>query len=689
MRSSPFRIFLQKYWKPILILVLASALAYLPNLSKFTLYKDDWYYLADGFFGGPKIFHDMFFVDRPLRGYLFEGLFSLFGTNPLPYQILAYLWRLLGGLLYFWLLNLVWPKNARLNTWIAVFFTLYPGYLWWVSGVEYQPYILAQCLQLFSFITTLLFLRTSGWVKKVLLLLCAAVSGWAGYMLVDYIIGMELFRVVIVYLELKHHQPEAKGRVGLGTLIKKFIPLIVIPAGFMVWRTFFFENARPETDISLQLSQFRAAPLEVAFVWLQKLVVSFFNVTVSGWIKPFMSHFNSLGFWQLLIACGLCFLALLAARKLITPGNSAADTGSEAEGDWQKEALLGGAIGVIGGIIPIVVMNREVNIEYYSHYLLNILAASVPMLVAAVVYFRTARLRRIVFQSILAFLVFSNYCYSVSVVKEETAIADFWKQILIRVPRLKPDATLLVNLPESYEVDNWDAIWAPVNYLYAQPSEVVVADGVIRYPFAGLQPAVETSKNILMNSEEGLSYRTHAFYTRYDHLVVISQPTVDSCVHVIDSRWPRLSIADPDQVLLFAGDSKIDEIISPRTYVNIDEKIFGSLDEENWCAVYQKAELALQLEEWNQVIALEAEAASRGYQPKDQVEWLPFVQAQIHLGNVDQVASLMDQIDQPFVLQQACDAFDAMQNSNLLPASTSTVDAMRRFVCQQSDDETD
>ena len=681
MRSSSFYHFLQKYWKPILILVLASALAYLPNITKLTLYKDDWYYIADGFFGGPKIFHDMFFVDRPLRGYLYEGLFSIFGTNPFPYQVLAYVWRLLGGLLYFWLLNLIWPKNTRLNTWIAVFFTLYPGYLWWVSGVEYQPYILAQCLQVFSFVMTVLFLRTTGWAKKILFFCCAAISGWTGYMLVDYTIGMELFRLVIVYLELKHRQPGGKSRGGLGTVIKKFIPLILIPLGFMVWRTFFFDNARPETDISLQLSQFKATPLAVGFIWLQKLIVSFFNVTVAGWIKPFLSHFESISFWQLMIACGLCLVVLFAARKLLHSADEPADAGDR----WQSEALLGGAIGVIGGIIPIVVMNREVNIEYYSHYLLNILAASVPMLVAVLAYLRTSKIRETALQLILAFLIFSNYCYSVSIVKEESAIADFWQQVSLRVPRLKPDATLLVNLPESYEVDNWDAIWAPVNYLYAQPSEVVNTGGVIRYPFAGLQPAIETSKNILMNNEEGLVYRTHAFYTRYDQLLVISQPTADSCVHIIDSRWPRLSIADPDQVLLFAGDSKIDEIISPRTYVNYDEKIFGSLNEENWCSIYQKAELALQLEEWDQVAALQAEAASKNLQPKDQVEWLPFLQAHLHLGNVDQVAAIMDQIDQPFVVHQSCNTFNAMQEYNLLPASTSAADATRAIVCQSAE----
>lgn len=683
MNLNSFRSFFKKYWKALFLLFFVSALAYLPNISKLTLYKDDWYYIVDGYFGGPKIFHDMFFIDRPLRGYLWEFIFSLFKTNPLPYQIFAYVWRLISGMLYFWLLNLVWPKHEKTNLWIAILFLLYPGYLWWVSGVEYQPYILTQLLQVFSFITMLLFLKTQNLFKKAILLLCSAVAGWIGLMFVDYTIGMELFRVVIVFLFVSHALPASQLRFRIKKTLTSWLPFLIIPAGFMVWRTFFFNNIRPETSIGFQMGQFFSAPLQVGLSWLQNIIKSFINVNFFGWVKPFYDNFINIGLVEVLIALVLGALGIAAVKILLTPKSNTdlqdIDSNEETK-HWEKEAIFGGVVGVVGGIIPIVLMNRVITIESYSHYLLNILMASTPILVAIINWVKSKRLRQGILLTLAGFLILSNYSYSVNIVKEEDTIAHFWQQVTIRAPRIAPDATFLISLPNAYGVDNWDAIWAPVNYLYAQPSDVVVSNGVVRYPYAGLQPAIETSKNILMNSDLGLTYRTHSFYTRYDRLVVISQPSLESCVHIMDSRWPRLSVWDNDQVLLFASKSDITNILSPRTYVNYDEEIFGKLDENSWCGIYQKAELALQLEQWDQITELKTEADQMGYAPVDQIEWMPFLQGAIYSGDSDQIKSTMDQISQPFVASQACTTFIAMQERGYY-SNASLMEANKALVC--------
>lgn len=687
MHLNSFQSFFKKYWKALFILFFVSALAYLPNITKFTLYKDDWYYIVDGFFGGPKIFREMFYIDRPLRGYLWEYLFTFLKTNPLPYQILAYVWRLISGMLYFWLLNLIWPKHEKTNLWISILFLLYPGYLWWVSGVEYQPYILTQMLQVFSFVTMILFIKSNTVLKKLFFLGCSAVAGWISLMFVDYTIGMELFRVVIVFLVVSHELPLAKIAARIKKTILSWLPFLIIPGGFMVWRTFFFDNARSETDINLQMGQFFAAPLQVGLLWLQRFIKSFININLFGWIKPFADNFFTLGLVELLIAVVLGVLAVFVVRALLTKKNLPEDEegGSALESrQWEKEALFGGVIGVIGGIVPIVLMNREINIVSYSHYLLNPLMAAAPILFVIINWVRSQRLRQGILLFLVGFLVISNYSYSVSIVKEETTIAKFWQQVYIRAPRMAPDTTFLVNLPNSYAVDNWDAIWAPVNYLYAQPDHIDVSEGAVHYPYAGLKPEIETSKNILMNSELGIGYRTHLFYTRYDHLVVISQPSLSSCVHVIDSRWPRLSLWDSDQVLLFASKSDTSNIISPQTYVNYDEKIFGKLDENNWCGIYQKAELALQLGQWEKIAGLGSEAEANGFKPGDEIEWMPFLQGAIYYGDTDQIKSIMSQITQPFVASQACTTFNAMQQGGYYSSQTS-MDAVKALVCTHND----
>jgi len=53
-----------------------------------------------------------------------------------------------------------------------------------------------------------------------------------------------------------------------------------------------------------------------------------------------------------------------------------------------------------------------------------------------------------------------------------------------------------------------------------------------------------------------------------------------------------------------------------------------------WCYYYAKAELAYQKEDWAQVIALTDEARSLGYEPEDPFEWLPYIEAQAQMENI-------------------------------------------------------
>ncbi len=660
--------FIKKYWKSIFLLVFVAGLSYLPNISKLTLYKDDWYYFVDGFFGGSRIFHQMFFIDRPYRGYLFEYLFRILGTNPLHYQLLSFFWRVLSGITYYWLLNLVWPKNEKLNIWISIFFLLYPGYLWWVSAIEYQPMILSQLLQGFSFVMTILCLRKKGFIIKPVLFSFSVISGLISLLLVDYTIGMELFRVVLIYFSILHEDPIKKTATRIKETIIHGLPFLIIPSSFMFWRLFFFENFRTETDISIQLAKFLSAPLQIGGDWIVNLVKSIFNLNILGWIQPFSNNFFSIELANMFIAVVLATIGILVVNSLLRNDEKFCEelTDKNQVINWKKEMLIGGIIGMIGGIIPIIMMNREIAIKAYSHYLLNILFASAPFLIIVIQWFKTEKIRKLFLLGMLAFCIIANYSYSVNIKKEEKSIADFWTQVTIRAPAFEKGTTFLINLPNSSGLDNFDAIWAPINLLYMDPANINITDGIINYPYAGLSPESETTKKVIINDETEIGYRSHVSFPKLDQLVVISQPTTNSCVHVIDSKWPRLSITDPDQVLLTSPRSDISNILPERTYINIDERVFGEMPKNNWCVIYQKAELALQFEKWDEIELLRVEAEYNGFKPKDQIEWMPFLQAAIYFGDSNQISSIMSEISQPFIAVQACDAFLQMYNDGII-----------------------
>ena len=95
----------------ILLILVIAAVTYLPNLSQATIYRDDWYYTMDRLIGGPGIFQEMFSIDRPARGPLFEAYYQLFGVQPFPYHMSSFLWRFAGGLAALWLFRQLWPRQ--------------------------------------------------------------------------------------------------------------------------------------------------------------------------------------------------------------------------------------------------------------------------------------------------------------------------------------------------------------------------------------------------------------------------------------------------------------------------------------------------------------------------------------------------------------------------------------------------
>ncbi len=203
------------WWPEIIFLTIISALVYLSQVGKLSFHSDDWYFIYNGLVLGPKAFIDLTLHTRPIRGPLYELLFSLYGINPLPYNLTLYFWRLLGGVGTLWLFTLLWPRQRQANFFLTTLFLLFPGFLWWVSGFEFQPYVLSLTLQVFSIVFTLKAVTADLLWKRVVWALSAIVSGWGYLAMVEFSIGMEAFRIIAVFLLLKHNHPQVGLKISL------------------------------------------------------------------------------------------------------------------------------------------------------------------------------------------------------------------------------------------------------------------------------------------------------------------------------------------------------------------------------------------------------------------------------------------------------------------------------------------
>jgi len=351
--------------------------------------------------------------------------------------------------------------------------------------------------------------------------------------------------------------------------------------------------------------------------------------------------------------------------------------------NWIRIAILGAVIGIIGSVVPVVIMNRTVRLEDLSHYSL---AGSLPaavLIVAGIYLIRYENYRKVLFLVLLGMAVVSQHSLARNVIAEQRVIQNFWQQMSFRAPELASTTTLLINYPGITYGEETDFVWAPLNFAYLKKENVVMSSGAINYPYSSVKNNYLTLKEIIVGDDPiEAGYRTHLFLPDYENLLVISQPTTSSCVHVIDSRWPRLSIYDSDQVLLGAKYSNIEVILDSTDWPKLDPIVFGDEPVNDWCKYYEKAEYYLQIENINEVYKLYEQVLTNDLRPGDKVEWMPYLQAVMLLEDEHEIQLIASFISEdPFLMKGACDLLTALPE-NGYPLSDQIIVFSAELLCK-------
>lgn len=641
-----------------LIVVIAGA-TYLPHLSQATIYRDDWYYTMDRMIGGPGVFHEMFSIDRPARGPLFEAYYQLFGIQPFPYHMMSFVWRVAGGLAALWLFRPLWPRQRLATFLMALLFVLDPGYVRWMEGFEDQPRMLSSFLETLSIALTLKAITTTRTIPKVLAWTISILSGWAYLTLVDFAFGMEVFRLLCVFLLMSSDQ-QALPFVKRSLLaLRAWGVAVLVPAGFLFWRLFLFHNERQATDIGLQLSSLTAAPLTTGLQWLLRLVQSASNVLIPEWgVSPFQDLFQiSLPKAMLgaAVAGGAALLVLVASFLMQKVEEAEPQNPTRAShGTWQLDAIWVGLASVFAGVLPVIIANRYISVEAYSHYALPASLAGVIVVVGvlSLIHSRVVRFGSAAVLILLAIL--TQYSVGWRVLHEEQVIADFWQQVVWRAPGIKAGTTLFVNYPSVDYGEDVDAVNGPANFIYF-PQQTNQIPAV--YQLDALPQMQYTTVYVLRGINRASAYRTHVGVLNSDKMLVISQPTQSSCVHVLDSQWPRYSNQESDQVLLLGEYSKVESVLVEAETPHLAESIFGPqpAPAQTWCFFYEKAELALQKGDWETVVQIGKKLTQLDLSPEDKIEWMPFLQAYALNDDEQAFTVIAAKIEKtPFVRQEAC-----------------------------------
>jgi len=587
-----------------------AGLAYLPLMGQLGYFNDDWYLMWAAKAGGPDTFFPIFSIDRPLRAWLMYPVYSLFGENPLWYNLSAYILRVLGGLALGWMMKMLWPRMSLVALSIAVLYVIYPGFLSQPNAIDYQSHIMALFLANLSLALTIkTLLSSASKPKQVLFFSLSALTGGLYLGLMEYYIGFELIRLLLILLLALRNHTDWKQQIK--QTLRYGVPHLVIPLGFIFWRVFIFTGERQATNAGAQLISFLTSPLQTALNWFFTLSGDVLDALIFAWIIPLSQLINDVtwvGIISALLAAALSWFMITEKQETDAP--------------WNREAVWLGIGSILAGLFPVIMVNREVSFPDYSRYTLVASGGVVIILIwfaftLPKVFWQKMAIASLIFVSIL-----THSANSTRAAHETEAIKNFWWQVAWRAPQLETNTTLVALYPVGNIQEDY-FVWGPANLIYYPHSQNA------EYLQPGIYAALAGEDTLQKaKARERQVYdlrRSIRTYANYRNLLILSQPDEASCMQALDSNLPEIAATAPDFVRDIAPYSEIEHIQTNAPALTPPYYPFGAEPAHTWCYYYQKISLARQKGDWQEAHRLSAESLELGYAPKIEMEWLPLL----------------------------------------------------------------
>jgi hypothetical protein len=210
-------------------------------------------------------------------------------------------------------------------------------------------------------------------------------------------------------------------------------------------------------------------------------------------------------------------------------------------------------------------------------------------------------------------------------------------------------------LPGGYGLAEEYEVWGPVNLIY-QPEGPLKLPGQVMFDQIWVDLLLRTQQNRLVRD-------TFTIPRDYGKVIILSQSSPNTCLHVLDGRRFDQAITEArTDVRLIAKYSNVDLITTSGQQATPLAEVFGSEPPHNWCYFYQKMDLSRQMNDWKLTVDLAKQARSLGVEPADVSEWLPALEAYVYLNDMEhakQIAKLIR--DDKYSFTKMCAQYEALK----------------------------
>jgi hypothetical protein len=257
----------------------------------------------------------------------------------------------------------------------------------------------------------------------------------------------------------------------------------------------------------------------------------------------------------------------------------------------------------------------------------------------------------------------------------------FW-QMTWRAPSIKPDTLVLMNEMLFLNADN--SISAPLNWVYAPDNRSDKINYALFYPtnripdgLPELSPGIPIHYDYLAGEFDGNTSQVLSFYYVPPGCLRLLDPDIDIDNHFI---WDNSLMREASTL------TNTNRISAERT--SVMPAIYGPEPEHGWCYHFQKADLARQLNDWDEVVRLGNKAFNLDDHPNDPIERFVFIEGYAHAGDWDQAINYSREsyrVSREYVGPLLCRLWNRIEaETDQDPERSETLDEVRNaFACDQ------
>jgi hypothetical protein len=616
---------------PLIILgvCLLSFSILLPQLG---YYWDDWLTLYLTYtYEEPNAL--IYYPYRPIHAWMDVFTLSLIGLRPLFWHILSLVFRWLAAWGVWEVLKRIWPEHKHKVAWIAVLFTVYPAFSQQSVAVIFRPHWFTFVFFLLSLI---LMLEAYKNKKRFLVYTLLGVITTAVHLFnSEYLVGLELARPTILLLVVMRDVEEWKKRSI--KVLKQWIPYALVFIIFIIWR-FFIVQIENDPNPPLDLSEILTKPSNLVELFVIS-IRDMLHTLITSWYQTLQPSLISVDRPSDLIAWGIALFSFGALYFVLLVGKISFGNDVD-EKQWTRQALLIGLFATFVALVPIWLTGRKVIVGMWSDRLsLPAMFGASIFIVALVTLLIPRKVHRGIFLCLLVSLAIANQFrigndYRWDWIRQKRT---YW-QFYWRAPAIEPNTPIIGDGALTRNVSRYSAAFA-LNMLYPQDeTNPLPSYWYFEVYYNKLANRVPQILEGMPLSDEFYSVN---FKAESDDSILIFTPSgEDRCIWFLSPL--DVKNADlPTEVRQLAEISNLDRI-NPEA--NNDsyplEDIFGPEPEHTWCYYFQKASLARQYHDWKQVIVLGNEAENKGFSPKFGYELIPFIEANMAFGQLNEAVEL-------------------------------------------------